>query len=109
MANSSNFVPHLQMIQGIVDRLARNSFALKSFTVALVSAVFALAANGADYRFFLIGLLPTLAFWLLDGYYLRQERLFRHLFNAVRAGRHVPKGSLIFSMDISPYIPAGQS
>jgi hypothetical protein len=31
-----------------------------------------------------IGLMPVLVFWGLDGYFLRQERLFRGLYDQVR-------------------------
>ena len=37
-------VEHLKLIQGVIDRMARNSFHLKGWSVALVSALFALAA-----------------------------------------------------------------
>ena len=36
---------HLEMIQGIVNRLSHNSFLLKGWSVVLVSAMFALAAK----------------------------------------------------------------
>ncbi len=35
---------HLEMIQGVVNRMASNSFQLKGWSVVLVSALFALAA-----------------------------------------------------------------
>lgn len=43
---------------------------------------------------------PALAFWILDGYFLRQERLFRQLYDAVRV--LAPK-NIDFSMDTRPY------
>ena len=42
---------HLEMIQGVVNRMANNSFLLKGWSVALVSAMFALGAHQADIRF----------------------------------------------------------
>ena len=38
-------IKHLEMIQGVINRMASNSFLLKGWTVVLVSALFALAAN----------------------------------------------------------------
>ncbi len=42
---------HLEMIQGVVNRMANNSFLLKGWSVALVSAMFALGVHQADIRF----------------------------------------------------------
>ncbi len=75
-----NKLKHLEMIQGVVNRLASNSFSIKQWTVALVSALFVLAVRADDYVLLLISLVPVLAFWFLDSYYLWQERLFRTLY-----------------------------
>lgn len=42
---------------------------------------------------------PILAFWILDGYFLRQERLFRRLYDEVRR----PPTKVDFSMDTRPF------
>ncbi|MDJ0898399.1 MAG: hypothetical protein QNJ55_06275 [Xenococcus sp. MO_188.B8] len=74
---------HLDLIQGVINRMASNSFSLKNWTVVLVSALFALAAKNSDTVFIAIAFLPVAAFWLLDGYFLRQERLYRKLYDRV--------------------------
>lgn len=48
-------------------------------------------------------LLPVIGFWLLDGYYLRQERLFRHLYEDAR---QLNTRVEMFSMNVAPYRPA---
>ncbi len=73
---------HLELIQGIIKRLAQNSFAMKGWAVTLISAIFALLKEPALH----IAILPAFVFWGLDAYYLRQERLFRKLYDAVRLG-----------------------
>jgi hypothetical protein len=78
---------HLELIQGIVARMAGNSFMLKGWSVTLAAGLFALAARDSDWRVAAIALLPTVAFWCLDAYYLHQERLFRGLYDAVRSGQ----------------------
>lgn len=77
-------VQYLQMIQGVITRMASNSFALKGWAVTLVAAIFALSAKDADRRYFLISYVPILVFWGLDTFYLRQERLYRALYNKAR-------------------------
>lgn len=74
---------HLTLIQGVINRLAGNSFALKGWSVTLVSALLALASKDADRWLVAIALLPALTFWGLDGYFLAQERLFRGLYAKV--------------------------
>ena len=43
-----NKVKHLEMIQGIVNRMSINSFLLKGWSVVLVSGLFALAAKDCN-------------------------------------------------------------
>jgi hypothetical protein len=75
---------HLEMIQGIVNRLSHNSFLLKGWSVVIVSALLALSANQINSAFSVIALLPALVFWALDGYFLGMERRFRHHYDNVR-------------------------
>ena len=76
---------HLTMIQGVINRLAQSSFLLKGWSVVLVSALLAVAATSSEDLILYITLLPSLAFWGLDGYFLWQERRFRALFDHVRS------------------------
>lgn len=76
---------HLELIQGVINRMAGNSFHLKGWSVVLVSALFALAARDAKVYFVYLAFLPAIAFWVLDGYFLWQERMYRKLYDAVRA------------------------
>ena len=93
-------VKHLELIQGVIARMQRSSFILKGLSVTLTSAIFALATNASAPRLVPIALLPALIFWLLDGYYLYQERLFRKLYDDVRQGTHAGGP---FAMSTSAY------
>lgn len=77
-------VKHLEMIQAIITRMAQNSFALKGWSVTIVAGILALGVAAGNTRIIWLAVLPALAFWALDGYYLRQERLFRKLYDRVR-------------------------
>lgn len=101
MASSDDLPKHLEMIQAIVDRHARTSFLLKGWSVALVTGVFVLALRGEAPAFVLLAaLLPALMLWGLDAFYLRQERLFRCLYNRVRKAEPDPADR--FSFDTIP-------
>ncbi len=75
---------HLELIQEVIKRMANNSFLLKGWTVTLVTGILALASKDTDKQYFWIAYIPILIFWLLDAYYLQQERLYRSLYEKVR-------------------------
>jgi hypothetical protein len=91
---------HLEMIQGVITRMGANSFLLKGWSVTLVAALIALASVQADKRFVIVACFPIVLFWILDAYYLRQERLFRKLYDHVRA---LDEESIDFSMSTSAF------
>lgn len=89
---------HLGMIQGIVNRLSSNSFLLKGWTVLLVSVLFALSAKDKNVWFVFLSFFPLISFWLLDGYFLWQERLFRALYDHVRL---LDEDKIDYSMNVN--------
>lgn len=74
-------IRYLEIIQNIIDRMARCSFHLKEWTIAVESALLALFASVQKTLVLLIGIIPALIFWALDSYYLQQERGFRNLYD----------------------------
>jgi hypothetical protein len=102
-------IKHLEMIQGIVNRMAANSFTVKGWSVAAGAALLALAFQTKDRDFLILAIIPVVGFWGLDAYYLRRERLFRKLFDhARRALVATPDNPLTpqltpFCMDTKPY------
>lgn len=92
---------HLEFIQGVINRMASNSFLIKGWTITLVAALIALSAKDSDVTYFLIAYLPIPVFWILDGYYLCQERLFGGLYNNIRIKQ---EGQIDFSMDTKAFI-----
>lgn len=81
-----NHCKHLEFIQTITNRMAQCSFFVKGWSVTLVAALFALAAKDADGRYAFIPYIPVFSFWIMDGYFLFQERLYRSLFDSVAKG-----------------------
>jgi hypothetical protein len=80
--------------------MASNLFLLKGWTVTLIAALFALSAKDANADYFLIAYVPPFMFWVLDGYFLSQERRFRALYDHVRA---LNETQIDFSMDTRPF------
>jgi hypothetical protein len=83
------------MVQEVVSRLATCSFQLKGWAVTVAAGLVAFLKGEANPIYLFVPALPVIAFWLLDAWYLRQERLFRQLYDDVRS----KEGVADFSMD----------
>lgn len=93
-------IKHLEFIQNVITRMASNSFLLKGWSATLVSATFALAAKDANQAFAIIAYIPITTFWILDGYFLSQEKQYRDLFAAIATKN---ENDIDLSMDASEY------
>ncbi len=89
-------IKHLDYIQQTIARMATVSFQVKTWNIGLVTAILAFAAKDRDPSFLWAALLPAVMLWFLDSFFLRQERLYRKLYDAVRADDPLIKD---FSMD----------
>ncbi|MCD8213162.1 MAG: hypothetical protein LUC34_03800 [Campylobacter sp.] len=68
----------LKMLQEIIKRMAENSFKIKAWTITLI--VTAIIFRGKIENS-LIALIPLVAFFVLDTYYLTMERNFKKIYN----------------------------
>lgn len=93
-----NKIKHLEMIQGIINRMANNSFLIKGWTVALIVGIFTLSNIKKEGFYSAISGIPLLAFWGIDAYYLYQERLYRFLYDRVR---QLEEDKIDFSMKLT--------
>lgn len=92
---------HLEFIQNIISRMASNLFFLRGWTITLIGALLALfsKSNNSSYIIYFL-IIIILVFWILDGYFLSKERLFRDLYNHVRK---LKEEEIDFSMDTREY------
>lgn len=74
---------HLEFIQTTINRMANNSFLLKGWAITIVGGLLAFGFKNLDYRYVFISISILFFFWVLDGYYLHQEKLFRDLYERV--------------------------
>lgn len=92
-------VKYLEMIQSVVARMAGNQVTLRTWSVALGTAVIGYAAaKSGEPKAALLGMLPAATIWILDGYYLALEEKFRALFDTARV---VEDDNPDFSMKIA--------
>ncbi len=91
---------HLEFIQNTINRMAGNLFFLRGWTITLITGLFALSAKDTSSNYVLIAYFLVLIFWVLDGYFLSQERLFRALYNHVRT---LDEKDIDFSMNTNEF------
>ncbi|WP_299124521.1 hypothetical protein [uncultured Tenacibaculum sp.] len=77
-----------------------NSFLIKGWTITLVSALFALAAKDSNSLYVLLTYIPTPIFWILDGFYISQERQYRDLYTKIAQTKET---DIDFSLDASDF------
>jgi hypothetical protein len=97
---TTNKQKHLEFIQNVISRMAGNLFYLKGWTITLVAALFAFFAKEANHNTILIVYFPVIILWILDGFFLSQERLFRALYDHVRK---LDEKQIDYSMDTSKF------
>ena len=68
---------HVQIVQGVIQRMADNSRSCKVWCVTLVAAILVLVARTGEPRHALIAVVPTVFLLFLDSYYLAHEKAFR--------------------------------
>lgn len=97
---------HLEFLQNVITRMNTNSFLIKGWTITLVSALFALAAKDANVNYVLVSYIAIPVFWILDGFYISQERQYRDLYAEVAA-----KGeeAIDFNLDASKFNAADRN
>jgi hypothetical protein len=77
---------HLEFLQDAITRMAEHSFQMKAWSVAVATAAIGFAAAKDSLPdAAILGIVPIVAFWGLDGYYLMLERGMRTIYNSVRS------------------------
>ena len=74
---------HIDIVQSTISRMAQNSFAIKGWTITVLVGLFVFLQKDNFRNNMIIYLIPIIFFWVLDSYYLWQERLFRKLYNKI--------------------------
>lgn len=92
---------HLELIQGVISRMAGNLFYLRGWVITLVAGILVLLTqlDGGKLPIVFL-LLVTLLFWCYDGYFLSLERMYRDLYNKVRK---MKEEDIDFSMDVTEF------
>lgn len=95
---------HLQIMQGVISRMAANSTASKAWCITIVSAILVLVADKSKPEYAFIALVPIFLFLALDSYYLALEKAFRDSYNSFINKLHAQD---ICSEDLYSVAPKG--
>ncbi|SDL72952.1 hypothetical protein SAMN05216298_4941 [Glycomyces sambucus] len=90
---------HLEFIQSAITRMSGLSSTAKGWGITVSMAAFGISAAGSVPLFSVLGLTSMGFFTYLDCRYLREERLFRCLYEDARRGL-----LQVYSMDRSAYL-----
>jgi hypothetical protein len=99
MEINDNNIKHLEMLQGMIIRMNTNSFQIKGFTVAIVSAILTIYSRSPNGWLMAIGIPPIIILWALDSYYLQHERILRAIYNDIvkpTEGNHIAEFEMPF-------------
>ncbi|MGX7678670.1 hypothetical protein ACSMXN_07205 [Jatrophihabitans sp. DSM 45814] len=93
---------YLGLIQGVVSRLAGNQFLIKGWCLTVAAALLGYSAAHRQWSVALLGMAIVAGFAGLDAWFLRQERLFRHLW-ADAVARPRSSDLVLYSLNVAPY------
>ena len=79
-----DFLKEIDLIQAVVTRMANTSFLIKGWSVTMMTFIF---ATKSEPKALPLVFVPILLFWILDAYFLQQERLYRKLYQWVVENR----------------------
>jgi hypothetical protein len=96
----------IDLIQGVITRMANNSFLLKGWIVSLIAVLLAITdqtivATKLTYFTFIL-ILPVIVFWYLDAFFLHKEKCYRKLYNWTISNRTTSDEHL-YSLDYTRF------
>lgn len=78
----------IDLIQSCISRMSSNSFCLKGWLISLLAIIIVVAPEDTNkYIVLLITFLLTIAFWCLDAFFLRTEKMYRKMYEWVLTKR----------------------
>lgn len=82
-ADNPAVTAHINLLQGVINRLANNSASCKTWCLTLVGALVSFAGATHVPGIISFALVPVVIFGFLDTMYLAQERAYRDLYKTI--------------------------
>ncbi len=91
-ADNPAAIAHINLLQGIINRLANNSASCKTWCLSILAALLSLAGATHNPTLVTIALVPVTVFGFIDTMYLANETAYRDLYKrivgAIRDGEY---------------------
>ncbi len=98
--DKENLHKEIDLIQSCITRMASNSFLIKGWTISIIAIVLALVDKEINPLLLcLMLLLPLIAFWWLDAFFLYTEKLYRKLYEWVITERPKKNAELMYNLN----------
>ena len=91
-------IAHINLLQGIINRLANNSASCKTWCLSIIAALLSLAGTVHNGDLVTIALVPVVVFGFIDTMYLAFETAYRELYKGVV--EKVRKGKYTLADDV---------
>ncbi len=90
----------IDLIQGCINRMANNSFIIKGWSITIYAVVLALLPEKINVILICIVMLTvTWAFWYLDAFFLRTEKIYRKIYDWVLEERPKHNKDLLYQLN----------
>lgn len=100
------YLKEIDLIQNCINRMSQNSFLIKGWALTIFAAVISFMKGAILDNMVvttLVVIIPFVCFWLLDAYYLKLERQYRHLYKWVIEKRKMGDEELLFDLNTSRF------
>ena len=104
MAEISEAAKHkeLDLIQGCIARMAHDGFVVKGWAILLLSSAFALLGQKMlNWAYCVVVCVSLFALWIMNTYFLWNERKYRILYSWVIRERKAGNDILLYELDTS--------
>jgi hypothetical protein len=92
----------IDLIQNCINRMAQNSFLIKGWALTVVAVVLALSEKLTDSIYLcMVILIPLVAFWYLDAFFLQTEKMYRKMYEWILEARTKEDYSHLY--DLNPH------
>ena len=94
----------IDLFQYCIDRMAKNSFMIKGWFVSIYAVILALLPEKVDVMLLCVVLIVVnILFWYLDGVYLRDEKIYRRIYQWVVEARKQNDRELMYQLELNLY------
>lgn len=101
--NSEMLFKEIDLIQGCIGRMSKNSFMLKGWALTIFAGVIAVTKASLLNDLVVLScciFVPLCCFWILDAFFLHTEKKYRKMYEWVLKNRK--EGNLDFQFDLNP-------